>query len=244
MTRKGIPITNSNILILGITFKENCPDIRNTKVVDIYNELVSYGVKVDVNDPWANKNEKLILIYQDIRSGFEHLEGYLKVFTPLTRSLARKKVRITGKAISDFVDSVFWDRLASENIKLKVTDKFLEQSFLGFTSTIYPAIINLIDNSIFWLGKASGEKTITLDASKTGFIIKDSGPGIPTIDKDNVFEFAFSRKVGGRGMGLYVVRKTLEDEGFEVSLAPYNPNEGACFTITPKIEQDLTDAEV
>ena len=57
MTRKGIPIANSNILILGITFKENCPDIRNTKVVDIYKELVSYGIKVDVNDPWANKNE-------------------------------------------------------------------------------------------------------------------------------------------------------------------------------------------
>ena len=57
MTRKGIPIKNSNILILGITFKENCPDIRNTKVVDIYKELVTYGVKVDVNDPWANKND-------------------------------------------------------------------------------------------------------------------------------------------------------------------------------------------
>ena len=57
MTSKGIPIKNSNILILGITFKENCPDIRNTKVVDIYKELVSYGVKVDVNDPWANKND-------------------------------------------------------------------------------------------------------------------------------------------------------------------------------------------
>lgn len=193
--------------------------------------------------PWANKNEKLNLIYQDIRSGFEHLEGYLKVFTPLTRRLARKKVTITGKAVSDFVNSVFWDRLANEKIELKVTDKFLEQTIIGFTSTIYPAIINLIDNSIFWLGKASGEKTITLDACKTGFIIKDSGPGIPTIDKDNVFEFAFSRKVGGRGMGLYVVRKTLEDEGFEISLAPYNPNEGACFTITPKQEQDIIDAE-
>ena len=57
MISKGILIKNSNVLILGITFKENCPDIRNTKVVDIYNELVSYGIKVDVNDPWANKNE-------------------------------------------------------------------------------------------------------------------------------------------------------------------------------------------
>ena len=54
MTRKGIPIKDSNVLILGITFKENCPDIRNTKVVDIYKELITYGVKVDVNDPWAS----------------------------------------------------------------------------------------------------------------------------------------------------------------------------------------------
>ena len=57
MIGKGIPIKNSNVLILGITFKENCPDIRNTKVVDIYKELITYGVKVDVNDPWANKND-------------------------------------------------------------------------------------------------------------------------------------------------------------------------------------------
>jgi len=193
---------------------------------------------------WADKNEKLNLIYQDIRNGFEHLEGYLKVFTPLTRRLSRKKVTITGKAVSEFINSVFGDRLANENIKLRVTDEFLEQSIIGFTSTIYPAMINLIDNSIFWLGKASGEKVITLDATSTGFIVKDSGPGIPTIDKDNVFEFSFSRKVGGQGMGLYVVKKTLEDEGFEILLAPYNPNEGACFTISPKIEQDSIDEEV
>ena len=57
MISKGIPIKNSNILILGITFKENCPDIRNTKVIDIYKELITYGVNVDVNDPWASKND-------------------------------------------------------------------------------------------------------------------------------------------------------------------------------------------
>lgn len=203
------------------------------------------GIRRAIKDlqPWANKNEKLNLIYQDIRSGFEHLEGYLKLFTPLTRRLARKKVIITGKALSDFVNSVFWDRLANEKIELVVTDKFLEKSIIGFTSTIYPAMINLIDNSIFWLGKASVEKVITLDATNDGFIIQDSGPGIPTIDKDNVFEFAFSRKAGGRGMGLYVVRKTLEDEGFEISLAPYNPKKGACFIISPKIESEMNDIE-
>ena len=57
MIQKGIRIKGSNILILGITFKENCPDIRNTKVVDIYHELKTYNTNVSVCDPWANKEE-------------------------------------------------------------------------------------------------------------------------------------------------------------------------------------------
>lgn len=54
MIKKGIQIVNSRCLILGITFKENCPDIRNTRVTDIIDELKSYGVKVDVYDPWVD----------------------------------------------------------------------------------------------------------------------------------------------------------------------------------------------
>src|SRR5574344_808358 len=49
-------IKNSNVLILGITFKENCPDMRNTKVVDIYKELLDFGVNVDIYDPMADKH--------------------------------------------------------------------------------------------------------------------------------------------------------------------------------------------
>jgi len=54
---KGGIIKNSKALILGVTFKENCPDIRNTKVFDIYKELLDYGIDVDVYDPWANNEE-------------------------------------------------------------------------------------------------------------------------------------------------------------------------------------------
>ena len=61
MLKKGIQVLNSNILILGFTFKENCPDVRNTKVIDIYNSLKEYNVNITVYDPWANpkvvKNE-------------------------------------------------------------------------------------------------------------------------------------------------------------------------------------------
>jgi UDP-N-acetyl-D-galactosamine dehydrogenase len=57
MIKKGHKINLSRSLILGITFKEDCPDIRNSKVIDIYNELIQFGMHVDVYDPHADKNE-------------------------------------------------------------------------------------------------------------------------------------------------------------------------------------------
>ena len=57
MIAKGQTIKDSKVLMLGITFKENCPDIRNSKAIDVYDELTSFGINVEVYDPWANANE-------------------------------------------------------------------------------------------------------------------------------------------------------------------------------------------
>lgn len=57
MIKKGVQISDSKALILGVTFKENCPDIRNTKIVNVYRELEDYGVDVDMYDPWADPVE-------------------------------------------------------------------------------------------------------------------------------------------------------------------------------------------
>jgi UDP-N-acetyl-D-galactosamine dehydrogenase len=57
MIKKGHAIDSSKALILGITFKENCPDIRNSQVIDIYNELTQFGLQVDIYDPYASKKE-------------------------------------------------------------------------------------------------------------------------------------------------------------------------------------------
>jgi UDP-N-acetyl-D-galactosamine dehydrogenase len=57
MVKKSIPVSGSKALVLGITFKENCPDVRNTKVIDIIRHLQSYHVQVDIYDPWANPEE-------------------------------------------------------------------------------------------------------------------------------------------------------------------------------------------
>ncbi|MBT8260848.1 MAG: nucleotide sugar dehydrogenase [Bacteroidia bacterium] len=57
LLNKSKPLSEFRTLILGFTFKENCPDIRNTRVIDIYNELLEYGIKSDIYDPLANKEE-------------------------------------------------------------------------------------------------------------------------------------------------------------------------------------------
>ena len=70
MLKKGIQVLNSNVIILGFTFKENCPDVRNTKVIDIYKSLKEYNVNITVYDPWANlqvvKHEYDIEVTNDI----------------------------------------------------------------------------------------------------------------------------------------------------------------------------------
>jgi UDP-N-acetyl-D-galactosamine dehydrogenase len=57
MTTRSLPVNNANILVLGITFKEDCPDIRNSKVADVVNELKSFGTNVDIYDPHADAAE-------------------------------------------------------------------------------------------------------------------------------------------------------------------------------------------
>ena len=69
LIKKGLPIKDAKVLILGITFKENCPDIRNTKVVEIRKELLEFGCDVDILDPWADIAEV------KLEYGFEVLQN-------------------------------------------------------------------------------------------------------------------------------------------------------------------------
>ena len=59
MIRKGIAVKGARVLVLGLTFKENCPDLRNTRVVDVVSELRHYGITVDVHDPWVDADEAM-----------------------------------------------------------------------------------------------------------------------------------------------------------------------------------------
>jgi UDP-N-acetyl-D-glucosamine/UDP-N-acetyl-D-galactosamine dehydrogenase len=73
MTKKRIQVDGAKILLMGLTFKENCPDIRNTRIVDIIHELKDYNCLVDVYDPWASEQESMneygITLVQHVQTG-------------------------------------------------------------------------------------------------------------------------------------------------------------------------------
>ena len=70
MLKKGIQVLGSKVLVLGFTFKENCPDVRNTRVIDIVKTLEEYNAKVTIHDPWADpeiaKHEYGIELYNNL----------------------------------------------------------------------------------------------------------------------------------------------------------------------------------
>ena len=76
MIKAGQKIKDANILIMGLTFKENCPDVRNTKVVDIIAELKEYGVIIDVFEPWIDEKDKDYYDYNFISNPIESNKKY------------------------------------------------------------------------------------------------------------------------------------------------------------------------
>jgi len=100
MIRKGHAIKGARVLVLGLTFKENCPDLRNTRVVDAIAELSDYGVQVDVHDPWADAEEARVeygldLVIQVEAGAYDGV--LLAVSHDIFRDLGLKEIRAFGR---------------------------------------------------------------------------------------------------------------------------------------------------
>lgn len=88
MNKKGILVKDSNILLLGITFKENCPDIRNTKIVDIYHTLKEYTNNITIYDPWADENH--VMHEYNIHINNDKIENLQGKFDAVVLGVAHK----------------------------------------------------------------------------------------------------------------------------------------------------------
>ena len=99
MLKKRIQVEGSNVLIMGLTFKENCPDIRNTKVVDIIGELKEYNINVDVTDPWccnedAERDYGITLVDEPKKGSYDAI--IVAVAHSHFKELGAKKIRELG----------------------------------------------------------------------------------------------------------------------------------------------------
>jgi UDP-N-acetyl-D-galactosamine dehydrogenase len=100
MINKGINLIEANILIMGLTFKENCPDIRNTKIADLFYQIQKFSSQIDVFDPWANKNEVkteygIDLIDKPIKGKYETV--VIAVAHDDFKKMSQKKIRTLAK---------------------------------------------------------------------------------------------------------------------------------------------------
>lgn len=223
--------------VLQGEYQENLENIQIGLAIKIINHEFSSNIK-GVRDSikslkkWSDANQSLRNLYDRIRDGFDHLDNYLNLFTPLEKRMHRRKTMITGSSIHDFILKLYEERLQRHDVELTATDAFNEYNLASYASTIYPVFINLIDNSIYWLSTTTIKpKKIVLDANDEGFIIADNGPGISERDRDNIYEFGYSRKVSGGGMGLFIAKTSLNKEGMDIVLSSPPITRGTEFII-------------
>ena len=179
--------------------------------------------------------------YEQIRANFEHLDGYLQLFTPLQRRINRKKSIVSGPDLKGYAGNVFSARFVRHDVSLNSTPAFDQFAVECYPSTIYPVIINLVDNAVHWLSSLQIDRKILLDARPDCLIVANNGPRIDRRDLDRIFERGFSRKPGGRGLGLYISMKALAQEG--MTIAVVEPPEGftAAFGIFKPVHQEGSD---
>jgi signal transduction histidine kinase len=180
----------------------------------------------------SQKSTTLRPLYQSIRHNFEHLDGHLKLFTPLQRRLYRSAQEIEGKSIRNYVMDLFGNRLERHKVILECTDAFLSAKVECYPSTLYPAVINLVDNALFWLGTKKADRRIRFDVSIGSIVIANTGSEIEERDQQRIFERGFSRKPGGRGLGLFISARALEAEKMHLMLGSPPPGYHVAFHIS------------
>ena len=150
------------------------------------------------------------------------------MFTPLQRRLQRAAVRIDGRDIRNYCNELFSNRLERHNVEITITNEFLDTALNCYPSTLYPSVINVVDNALHWLNSIPNGRSIEFHADREAIYISNNGPAIEEVDIARIFERGFSRKPSGRGLGLFISAKALEAEGMALRLV--DPRQG--FTVT------------
>lgn len=133
----------------------------------------------------------------------------LRFLSPLQLAGARLRETITGRTIAEYVREFFGSIFSDNGIDFDSTPAFDAISFTEQKSRIYPVFINLVNNSIYWVGRST-DRRILLDFVDGKIVVADSGPGVDRDDVRRLFQLFYTRRTSGRGVGLYLARVNLE----------------------------------
>lgn len=212
------------------------------KIINHEFELTIKSVRANLRKlkAWSDANVSIRPIYDGIHHSFEHLDGYLRLFTPLQRRLYRSEVLIKGSEIAKFISELFEERLRDQGVALTETRSFKHAQVLGYPSTYYPVFVNLVGNALYWVHQGSGPYIVLFDAREDYLIVANSGPAVGAADRDRIFEQGFSRRPGGRGLGLYISREVLRGVGGDLIVIDPPPKDfGAAFGVV--LPQDIRE---
>lgn len=245
---EGLSFDIDDDLLVG-WYKEQYEVIN--KKVEAMHELAQLGMAIEIIDhqfnvlyaemstaidffkTLAQKNPEIEYNYKQLRQAFEHLETNHQLLTPLYRTMRRSKTEIKGLEIKEYLEKFFGKRFERHRIEFNTSPTFNEYVFFTYESVIKPVFINIINNAIYWLISSSTRK-IQITFEDERILIMNSGEKIEPADFEKLFTLFFSRKPGGRGIGLYLAKTNLHAIGYDIFASNdknLNRLNGACFVI-------------
>jgi hypothetical protein len=166
----------------------------------------------------AAQDQSIAGVYRELHNNFEHLDGYLALFTPLQRRLYRHKSIFTGTEIYTYILNLFENRLARHNVKLIAELRFKKLKIDSYISSILPVFVNLTDNAIYWTKKSPEPRIIWFDADDDNLLVSNNGEEILPSRHESIFEVGVTYKSNGRGLGLAISREALAKISYAIQV--------------------------
>lgn len=189
---------------------------------------------------YARSHSAVAETYAQIKVAFEHMEANYKMLQPLYHTIRRQRMEFSGEYLLQNVCSFYRSRLDDLNVDVSASESFKEYKFFTIESVIFSVFINVVNNALYWLVPVRERKIyFDYDSNTKELLLMNSGERIDDRLLEDIFTLFFTRKSNGRGIGLYLARRSLRSIGMDI-YATNNPNynrlNGACFVIKLETE--------
>lgn len=229
--------------------------------VDLYEDLANFGMASEIlnhefNQFYTKANDAITQLgtylfdnnskywLRQIQIAFDAIYSRHSMLSPMYKI---KSERINNHSLSEIVNGtlkLFEHTFKTENITVKV-DIPNDVQVEVLPSHLYPALSNIISNSIYWLTGKNGKKVyLHYELSEHALYIEDNGKGILANNKSDIFDPFYSLKPNGRGLGLTITKRVLQKDGHNISVVETSNVkllDGACFKINFKRKDENND---